>query len=94
MRVLGKQWLEQLSKEHADARSAVESWLALAEAATWRTPHELKQWDPKASLVGGSIAIFNNRNNRYRLEAMIDYRNSIVRVRWAGDHSEYDRRRY
>jgi mRNA interferase HigB len=44
-----------------------------------------------ASILGGGRVVFNIRGNRYRLIVDINYAIGIVRVRWIGTHTEYDK---
>jgi mRNA interferase HigB len=90
MRVAGRLLLEQFGKAYPDAQGQLDAWLAELRAATWISPHELKQRYPSASLLGGGRVVFNIRGNRYRLLAVIDYRNQQCVVQRIGTHNEYD----
>ena len=90
MRLLGKSKLREFVKQHAEARSQLESWEAEVEAADWKTPSDLKMRYPKASLVGNLQVIFNVCGNRYRLWVSVAYRTGIVLVKKIGTHKEYD----
>lgn len=43
-----------------------------------------------ASIVGADRVVFNIKGNSYRLVTAIDYRRSIVFIKWIGTHREYD----
>jgi mRNA interferase HigB len=92
MRIVGRQILDAFCRRHADARSWVESWLAGAGASIWSTPSELKGSYATASFLAGGVVIFNVKGNRYRMETVIDFRNGVVIVTWAGTHAAYDAR--
>lgn len=91
MRLAGRPKLNDFAAHHRDARADLELWAAEIEAARWRTPHDLRADYPSASLVGGGRVVFNIRHNRYRLDALIDFRNQQVVVVRVGTHAEYDR---
>ncbi len=90
MKLLGKKRLDNFKEKHTDARSQIESWEAEVEEAQWSTPHELKNWYPKASLIGNKQVVFNICGNKYRLWVQINYNNEIVLVEKIGTHKEYD----
>jgi mRNA interferase HigB len=92
MHVIGKHLLLDLCRSHPDAKAETEAWIRVVEAATWQTPHQLREWDVTASFAGGKRTIFNIRHNRFRVETKIDYQRQIVQVIWAGTHAEYTRR--
>lgn len=90
MKLLGKKLLDDFKQKHADARSQIESWEAEVEGAKWDTPHDLKSRYPKASLPGDQQAIFNICGNKYRLLALVNYKNGILLVDKIGTHKEYN----
>jgi len=90
MKLLGKKLLDDFKQKHADAQSQIESWEAETEGAKWNTPHDLKGRYPKASLLGNQQVIFDICRNKYRLLALVNYKNGIVLVKKIGTHREYD----
>ena len=64
---------------------------AEVEEAQWNNPHELKQRYPKASILGKLRVVFNLCWNKYRLLAIINYKNKIVLVEKIGTHKEYNK---
>lgn len=90
MKLVGKPKLREFMKRHADARSQLESWEAEVEAADWKTPLDMKQRYPKASVIGNQEAVFNICGNNYRLWATIAYRTGIVMIKEVGTHKDYD----
>jgi mRNA interferase HigB len=91
MKLLGKPTLREFTDKHADARSQIESWEAEVEAAEWKTPFDLKQRYPKASLLGKQQVVFDISGNRYRLWVSVAYRTGIVVVKKIGTHKEYEK---
>ncbi len=91
MKLLGKTILHDFKDKHADAKPGIESWEAEVEEAQWNNPHELKQRYPKASILGKLRVVFNLCWNKYRLLAIINYKNKIVLVEKIGTHKEYNK---
>ena len=77
--------------KHADARGQLLTWLAAAERADWRTPHEVRGQYARASIVGDGIVVFNIKGGDYRLAVRIDYEHGVVRILKLGTHSEYEK---
>lgn len=73
------------------ARAQYEAWLAIAEAAEWQMPEDVKKAHPKASILKGGRVVFNIKANDYRLIAVVQYRDGIVFIRFFGSHAEYDK---
>lgn len=92
MRITGRDKLDEFSGAHADARSWIDTWIADAETAVWKTPQDIKTNYASASFLASNIVIFNVKGNRYRLEVRMAYNTGIVVVRWAGTHAEYTKR--
>jgi mRNA interferase HigB len=91
MKVVGLKRLEDFFRKHVDGQGAAGAWRAEAEAATWKTSHELKQRFPRASLIGDRRVVFNLRGNQYRLDVKVSYKNQEIVILRVGTHSEYDR---
>lgn len=90
MKLSGKERLYDFKKMHPDAKSQIESWVSEVEDVQWKTPHDLKQRYPNASLLGNQEAVFNICGNKYRLLVKISYKSGIVLLIRAGTHKEYD----
>src|SRR5437667_8457821 len=91
MRVISRKPLNELGNRHADAKSELDAWFHEAEAAVWANPADLKQQYGNASILKGRRAVFNICGNKYRLVVKINYPYSVVYVRFAGTHQEYDK---
>ena len=72
------------------ARSRYEAWLAIAGAADWKTPEDVKKAHPKASILKGGRVVFNIKANDYRLIALVQYADGVLMIRFFGSHEEYD----
>jgi mRNA interferase HigB len=91
MTLLGKGILAAFKAGHSDAQAQLDSWEAEVEAATWKTPHELKAQYPKASILRNLQVVFDICGNRYRLWVQVMYQTGMVLVRRIGTHEEYEK---
>jgi mRNA interferase HigB len=92
MLLVGRDRLDEFTKAHADAGAWIENWMAVVEAARWRSPQDIKNCYSSASFLANRVVIFNVKGNRYRLETQVAYNTGVVVVRWAGTHAEYTKR--
>jgi len=90
MRLAGRPKLVAFWKSHPDAKAPLEAWIAEVERATWSTPHDLHASYPKARLIGSGRVVFPIRGNRFRLDVLVEYRNTQVLVIRVGTHADYD----
>ncbi len=91
MNLVGRQALLRFHRKHADARDAIEAWVAEVETAEWQTPQDIKERFPSASFLGDNHMILNLKGNQYRLEVQISYKVGVVTVKRIGTHAEYDK---
>ena len=91
MIVVGRKQLDEFMKAHADARPALSTWLSRVAAASWRSPLEILERYPRASVIRSGLVVFDIKGNDYRLAARIDLDSAIVRVVKVGTHAEYDK---
>lgn len=73
------------------ARAQYDAWLAIVAGAEWRTPEDVKQAHPKASILKAGRVVFNIKANDYRLIALVQYRDGVLMIRFFGSHEEYDK---
>jgi mRNA interferase HigB len=96
MVVIGTDVVEQYCSARAGhksmtaARKQYEAWLAIAGAAQWTQPADVKRSHPKASILKSGRVVFNIKANDFRLVCAVDYRTGIVMIRFFGSHAEYD----
>jgi len=91
MEVVGREVLEDLKRKHPDVRGQVDSWLAEALEAEWKTPMEVSERYPSASHLENNCVVFNLKGNKYRLLVRLGYNSGVVHVLRAGTHRQYDR---
>ncbi len=72
------------------ARAQYDAWLAIAGAADWRTPEDVKRSHPKASILKAGRIAFNIQVNDFRLIALVEYRAGVLSIRFFGTYAEYD----
>ena len=73
------------------ARAQYDAWRAIAESAQWKTPLDVKNAHPKASILKGGRVVFNIKANDYRLIVLVHYGSGIANVPFFGSHEEYDK---
>ena len=77
-------------KEHPDAAQAVEAWWKVTKAARWEHLDECRRSFSSVDQVGRCL-IFNILGNRYRLIAVVSWRNQRIYVKALFTHREYER---
>jgi len=96
MIVIGTDIVEAYFKSRAGhrgikaARAQYAAWLAIAGAADWKMPEEVKKAHPKASVLKNGRVVFNIKANDFRLITLVQYVDSVLMIRFFGSHEEYD----
>jgi len=90
MRVISRRLLNELARRYPEAKAELDAWFHEAEMVVWNNPAEVKKQYGNASILKGSRVVFNICGNKYRLVVKINYPYSVVYVRFAGTHREYD----
>ena len=90
MRVISRKPLNELAKRYPEAKAELAGWFHVVEAATWVNPAELKAQVGNASILKKGRVVFNICGNKFRIVVRMNYAYSIVYVRFAGTHREYD----
>jgi mRNA interferase HigB len=78
-------------KDRQALKSSLDSWFQEVTRAEWKNSADIKASYAHASIVGADRVVFNIRGNNYRLVAAVDYRRSVVFIKWLGTHKEYDK---
>jgi mRNA interferase HigB len=91
VQVVGRLILERFVQMHAEVSLAVDSWVAEARAASWRTPADIKARYANASILVNNRVVFNLKGNKYRLDTKIAYQTGVVVVKRIGTNAEYTR---
>lgn len=91
MRVISRKTLRQFWDKHPDARQPLQAWYADVKHANWRGPADIKAVYQTASFISNNRIVFNIKGNKYRIVVVVEYRFSIIFIRFIGTHQEYDR---
>jgi mRNA interferase HigB len=73
------------------ASPALQSWYTIASKAEWSSPEDVKQFDPKASILKDGRVVFDIMGGKYRLIVRINYQKQWIYLRFFGTHQEYDK---
>lgn len=91
MNVISKRTLVQFYEKYPSAKTALEVWHADVRKSEWESPEQIKQNYASASFLQDNRVVFNIKGNEYRLIVHIDYKRKIVRIKFIGTHSQYDK---
>lgn len=91
MNVISKKTLILFYESHPQAKTPLEVWHSDVRKAQWESPDQIKREYSSASFLRDNRVVFNIKGNDYRLIVHIDYKRKIVRVKFIGTHSEYDK---
>lgn len=90
MIITGLLLLEDFTVSNPQARGPLDAWRAEVKISTWRTPQDVRNRYPRASVLSNNRVVFRIKGNDYRLLVKIHYQNGIVKIEWIGTHAEYD----
>ena len=92
MRIIAKRTLVQFWESgHGDAAQPLKAWHALAKAASWNHPKEIKEKFSSASFLANNRVVFNISGNKYRLVVKVEDELKAVFIRFIGSHADYDK---
>lgn len=91
MRIISRKIIREFCKQHPNARRALQAWYADTKQANWSDPNEIKRVYKNVSIVANNRVVFNIKGNDYRLVVAINYKFSIVYIRFIGMHKDYDK---
>ena len=93
MLIQGLAGLEGFLKKHAAARTPMVRWVAVAEAASWRSIIDVRETLPTADAIKGTnFTCFNIGGNNFRLLAIVSYQRQEIFVQELMAHPEYSRK--
>jgi mRNA interferase HigB len=78
-------------RDHASTRKSLSTWQQMVEESTWENKMDVLRSFPDAKMIKNNRARFEIQHNKYRLIAEVLYDKGIVKVRFIGTHSEYNR---
>jgi mRNA interferase HigB len=91
MRIISRKIIREFCKQHPDAQKPLQAWYADTKQAHWSDPNEIKRIYKNVSIVANNRAVFNIKGNDYRLVVAINYKLSIIYIRFIGTHKDYDK---
>lgn len=91
MNILKRQAIAEFYEKHADARTPLETWLAISKKAEWKNFNELSLAYPNAFPIGDSRVVFDIKGNKYRMVARVLFMYKQIQIKWIGTHADYDR---
>lgn len=83
--------LNEFSKTHPDALSALTKWYDETKSADWKDFNDLKKTFNTADIVANDRYVFNIKGNKYRLIALIIFGARTVFILFIGTHKAYDK---
>ncbi len=91
MRIFSKGTLREFWEKYPDARPSLETWYAIVEQMTFKTPNEIIQLFKDADTVKNNRIVFDICANKYRLIVKFEYQFQYAFIRFIGTHKEYDK---
>ncbi|HEV7347890.1 type II toxin-antitoxin system HigB family toxin [Telluribacter sp.] len=91
MRIITPSRVREYYHTHADAKTALEVWLARMKEISIQNLNELKQVANSVDIIGNNRVIFDIKGNKYRIVTVVLVHRQTVYIRWIGTHAEYDK---
>jgi mRNA interferase HigB len=91
MVVISKTILNEFSKKHPDAESALMKWYNETKSADWSNFSDLKKTFNTADVVANNRYIFDIKGNKYRLVALIIFKKRTLFILFIGTHENYNK---
>ena len=91
MKILIKKTLHYYIDKYPIAKNQLTIWHNEFTEKEFSNFNELKKVYRNASILNNNRVVFNIKGNDYRLIVHIDYLRKIVRIKFIGTHSEYDK---
>ncbi len=90
MRLLGEPLIDEFKTVYPQSGKVLNRWAAVVRAAEWHSFVDVKKTFNSADYVAPHV-IFDIGGNKFRILAIIDFKESVVIVRAVMTHKEYDK---
>jgi mRNA interferase HigB len=77
-------------KQRPALTAALIDWRSEVKAADWKKPSDVKMSYGSASILKDGRVVFNICGNSYRIVTQVNYKWSVVYIRFVGTHDEYN----
>lgn len=91
MRIIAVKTLKDFWNKKKEAEQALKAWYKEVEVANWKSPSDIKLKYRSASILNDNRVVFNICGNKFRIIVKINFKFSIVYIRFIGTHVEYDK---
>ena len=92
MEIRGLGVLEAFAQRHPKARTALQKWLTVVQAAAWKTLEDIKKaYNSVDYIREKGLYCFDIGGNNYRLLAVISLRAGFIIIEHIFTHQEYDK---
>lgn len=90
-RIVAKKTLREFWEKHSDCEQYLKTGYETIKNAYWKSPNEIKNTYPSASVLQDNRVVFNINGNSYRLVVKFNYERQWAFIRFIGTHAEYDK---
>ena len=90
MRIIAHRTIVAFGNQHANAKTALDSWYKTTKSAKWKGFQDVKHSFNSVDYVGNRRYVFNIKGDDYRLVVKILFVQQIIYIRFIGTHQEYD----
>lgn len=92
MRIVARSTLKKFysNPKYKDSEKQLEAWYYEAKHANWKSPIDVKDRYPEASVIGDNRIVFDICHNKYRLIVKFNYEYGIGYIRFIDTHKVYD----
>jgi mRNA interferase HigB len=94
VKIQGLSAIDKFKRDHANSRSALDNWVKVTAAATWKTHVDVKATWSSADLISGDRWIFNAGGNNCRIDTYIWFDKETVHVSKVMTHGKYDKEKF
>lgn len=91
MRIVANSTLVAYSKQHSDAKTALESWYKTVKKAFWKDFRDIKKTFNSIYYAGSQHYVFNIKGNDFRLVGKILFVQQTICIRFIGTYEECDK---